>query len=353
MSDELIIAGKSVTSRLILGTGKYASPELCREALDASGTEIVTVAIRRLDLDNPDKETELDYIDWSRYTILPNTAGCKTVEEALLTARLGRELTGSDWVKLEVIPDPKYLLPDPIGTLEAARILLDEGFAVLPYTHADPVLARRLEELGCATVEEALLTARLGRELTGSDWVKLEVIPDPQYLLPDAIGTLEAAQTLIDEGFSVLPYIHADPVLATRLAEIGCVTVMPLGSAIGSGQGILTLDEIKIIIEQAQVPVVVDAGIGAPSDAALAMESGADCVLLNTAVALSENPVQMAEAMKLGVEAGRSAFLAGRIPKKPFASASSPEEGVASVPAALSASDDDAVTAARRRQPVS
>ncbi len=224
MNDELVIAGKRFSSRLILGTGKYASPELCREALDASGTEIVTVAIRRLDLDNPDKQTELDYIDWSRYTILPNTAGSKTVEEALLTARLGRELTGSDWVKLEVIPDPKYLLPDPIGTLEAARILLDEGFAVLPYIHADPVLARRLEELGCATV-------------------------------------------------------------------------MPLGSAIGSGQGILTLEEIKIIIEGANVPVIVDAGIGAPSDAALAMEIGADCVLLNSAVALSENPPRMADAM--------------------------------------------------------
>ncbi len=281
--DELTIAGKRFTSRLILGTGKYASPEICQQALEASGTEIVTVAIRRLDLDNPDKETELDYIDWSRYTVLPNTAGC-------------------------------------------------------------------------ATVEEALLTARLGRELTGSDWVKLEVIPDPTYLLPDAIGTLEAARVLIEEGFSVLPYIHADPVLAGRLAEIGCATVMPLGSAIGSGQGILTLDEIKIIIEQAQVPVVVDAGIGAPSDAALAMESGADCVLLNTAVALAEDPVQMAEAMKLGVEAGRRAYLAGRIPKKHFASASSPQEGVAGVakvPSDLSASDDPAVAAARRRQPVS
>ena len=263
--DDLTIAGKRFSSRLILGTGKYANPELCREALDASGTEIVTVAIRRLDLDSPDKETELDYIDWSRYTILPNTAGCKTVEEALLTARLGRELTGSDWVKLEVIPDPKYLLPDPIGTLEAARILLDEGFAVLPYIHADPVLARRLEELGCATV-------------------------------------------------------------------------MPLGSAIGSGQGILTLEEIKIIIEGANVPVVVDAGIGAPSDAALAMEIGADCVLLNSAIALAEDPPQMAEAMKLGVEAGRRAFRAGRIPKQRHATASSPTEGVA---------------AAHRRQPVS
>ncbi len=255
MDDDLIIAGKRFRSRLILGTGKYSSPEVCQAAIEASGAEIVTVAIRRLDLDNPDTQTELDYIDWSRHTVLPNTAGCKTVEEALLTARLGRELTGSAWVKLEVVPDPKYLLPDPVDTLEAARILLDEGFVVLPYIHADPVLARRLEELGCATV-------------------------------------------------------------------------MPLGSAIGSGQGILTLDEIKIIIEEARVPVVVDAGIGAPSDAALAMEVGADVVLVNTAIALAQDPPLMAEAIKLGVEAGRKAYLAGRIPKKAFASASSPLEGV-------------------------
>lgn len=253
--NKLIIGGREFSSRLILGTGKYDSPETCLSALEASGTEMVTVAIRRLDLDNPQKATELDYIDWDRYTILPNTAGSTTVEEALLTARLGRELTGSELVKLEVIPDPKYLLPDPIGTLEAAK-------------------------------------------------------------------------TLIGDGFTVLPYIHADPVLAARLEEIGCATVMPLGSAIGSGQGILTLDEIKIILEKAGVPVVVDAGIGAPSDAALAMEIGADAVLLNTSVALSEDPPAMAEAMKLAVEAGRTAYLAGRIPKKSHASASSPTEGV-------------------------
>jgi thiazole synthase len=255
-NDHLIIAGRQFRSRLILGTGKYASPELCKAALDASETEIVTVAIRRLDLDNPDKPTELDYIDWSRYTILPNTAGCRTAEEAVFTARLGRELTGSTWVKLEVIPDPKYLLPDPIGTLDAAQQLIDDGFTVLPYIHADPILARRLEDAGCATV-------------------------------------------------------------------------MPLGSPIGSGQGILTLDEIKIIIEEARVPVVVDAGLGAPSDASLAMEIGADAVLVNTAVALAQDPPRMAEAMRLGVEAGRMAYLAGRIPSKPYASASSPTEGVA------------------------
>ena len=265
MEDELSIAGKQFRSRLILGTGKYSSPEVCLAALEASGAEIITVAIRRLDLDNPDKPTELDYIDWSRYTILPNTAGCKTVEEALLTARLGRELTGSDWVKLEVIPDPKYLLPDPIDTLEAARLLLDEGFTVLPYIHADPILARRLEELGCATV-------------------------------------------------------------------------MPLGSVIGSGQGLLTIDEVKIIVERAQVPVVVDAGLGSPSDAALAMEIGADCVLVNNAIALAQDPPLMAEAIRLGVEGGRKAYLAGRIARKAYASASSPVEGVAKP---------------RRREPVS
>jgi thiazole synthase len=258
VNDTLTIAGKEFSSRLFLGTGKYASPEQTVAALDASGTELVTVAIRRLDLDNPNAKTELDYIDWSRYTVLPNTAGCRTVDEALLTARLGRSVTGSNWVKLEVIPDPKYLLPDPIGTLRAAEQLIAEGFVVLPYMHADPVLAKHLEEAGCATV-------------------------------------------------------------------------MPLGSAIGSGQGILTLDEIKIIIENATVPVVVDAGIGAPSDAALAMEVGADAVLVNTAVAKAADPAGMAAAMRGGVEAGRRAFLAGRIPSKPFASASSPTEGVAAL----------------------
>jgi thiazole synthase len=255
VNDTLTIAGKEFSSRLFLGTGKYASPEQTVAALDASGAQLITVAIRRLDLDNPNAKTELDYIDWSRYTVLPNTAGCRTVDEALLTARLGRSVTGSNWEKLEVIPDPKYLLPDPIGTLRAAERLVSEGFVVLPYMHADPVLAKHLEEAGCATV-------------------------------------------------------------------------MPLGSAIGSGQGILTLDEIKIIIENATVPVVVDAGIGAPSDAALAMEVGADAVLVNTAVAKAADPAGMAAAMRGGVEAGRQAFLAGRIPSKPFASASSPTEGV-------------------------
>ncbi len=254
-NDELIIAGRRFRSRLLLGSGKYRSVDEMLAALDASGTEMVTVAIRRLDLGKPGQKTLLDYVDWSRYTILPNTAGCRTVEEALLTARLGREVTGSDLVKLEVVPDPKYLLPDPIGTLEAAKLLIKEGFTVLPYIHADPILARRLEEIGCATV-------------------------------------------------------------------------MPLGSPIGSGRGIFTLEEIQIIIENAHVPVVVDAGLGVPSDASLAMEVGADAVLVNTAIAESKNPALMAEAIRLGVEAGRKAYLAGRIAKKAYASASSPLEGV-------------------------
>ena len=198
----------------------------------------------------------MDYLDWDRYTILPNTAGCKTADEALFTARLARELTGSNWLKLEVIPDPKHLLPDPIATLEAA-------------------------------------------------------------------------QRLIDDGFVVLPYIHADPVLAKRLEEIGCATVMPLGSPIGSGRGIFTREEIEIIVENATVPVVVDAGIGAPSDAALALEIGADAVLVNTAIAQAKDPVRMAEAFRLGVEAGRDAYLAGRIPRRELAQASSPLAGVA------------------------
>jgi len=255
-NDDLIIAGKRFHSRLMAGTGKYDSPETCVAALEASGAQIVTVAIRRLDLDNPKARTELDYIDWQRYTILPNTAGCKTPEEAVFTARLSRELTGSSWLKLEVIPDPRYLLPDPIGTLQAA-------------------------------------------------------------------------ETLVKEGFTVLPYIHADPILAKRLEEAGCATVMPLGSPIGSGRGIFTLEEIQIIIENAGVPVVVDAGLGSPSEAALALELGADAVLVNTAIARAKDPVRMAEAFRLGVEAGRLAYRAGRIERKAYASASSPLEGVA------------------------
>ena len=254
--DTLIIAGKEFRSRLFVGTGKHRTMEEMRDSIDASGAEIVTVAIRRLPLDRPDEPNLMDFLDWDRYTILPNTAGCRTAEEALFTARLARELTGSNWVKLEVIPDPQYLLPDPIATLEAAEELVRDGFVVLPYIHADPVLARRLEEAGCATV-------------------------------------------------------------------------MPLGSPIGSGRGIFTLEEIQIIIQNAKVPVVVDAGIGAPSDASLALEVGADAVLVNTAIAQAEDPVRMAQAFALGVRAGREAYLAGRIARKELAQASSPVEGVA------------------------
>jgi thiazole synthase len=256
VEDYLEIAGKKFRSRLIVGTGKWRSTEEMLAAFEAAGTEIITVAIRRLNLDNPNEKTLLDYIDWSKYTILPNTAGCRTAEEALFTARLARQVTGSDWIKLEVIPDPKYLLPDPACTLEAAR-------------------------------------------------------------------------TLIAEGFTVLPYIHADPILARHLQEIGCATVMPLGSPIGSGRGVFTLEEIQIIIDDAKVPVVVDAGLAVPSDASQVMEVGADAVLVNTAIAQAQDPALMAEGFRLGVEAGRKAYLAGRIPRKAYASASSPLEGVA------------------------
>ena len=255
MSGSLNIAGREFTSRLILGTGKYRTMDDMVGAIEASGTEMITVAIRRLDLDSPDKKTILDYVDWSKYHILPNTAGCSTPEEALTIARLARSMGLSDWIKLEVIPDPKYLLPDPIGTLEAARALIAEGFTVLPYIHADPVLARRLEDLGCATL-------------------------------------------------------------------------MPLGSAIGSGQGIHTAEEIRIIIEQASVPVVVDAGLGVPSDAAQAMEMGADAVLVNSAIAQADDPPLMAEAFRQGVEAGFKAYQAGRIARRAYASASSSVEGL-------------------------
>jgi thiazole synthase len=251
----LTIAGKSFRSRLMLGTGKYRNSAEMNAAFAASGTEIITVALRRIDFDDPASRSVLDDVDWKRYTILPNTAGCATAEEAIRIARMARAMELSNWVKLEVIPDPKYLLPDPIGTLEAARVLVDEGFVVLPYIGADPILARRLEELGTATV-------------------------------------------------------------------------MPLGSPIGSGQGILNREAIKIIIEQANVPVVVDAGIGVPSEAASAMEIGADAVLVNSAIALADDPALMAEAMAEGTRAGRKAWLAGRIPVKAYASASSPTTNI-------------------------
>ncbi|TMD77941.1 MAG: thiazole synthase [Chloroflexi bacterium] len=253
--DTLVIAGAELRSRLFVGTGKYSDDATMVAALEASGCELVTVALRRLDLDNPKKKTILDVIDWRRFRILPNTAGCRTADEAIRIARLARSMGLSDWVKLEVIPDPRYLLPDPEETLKAARVLVAEGFQVLPYINADPVLAKKLEELGT-------------------------------------------------------------------------VTVMPLGSPIGSGQGLQTLEQIRIIINDAKVPVVVDAGIGAPSDAALAMELGADAVLVNSAIAMARDPVMMAEAIRDGVQAGRKAFSAGRIPRRADATASSPTGGI-------------------------
>src|SRR5256885_15761382 len=248
--DYLQIGGKSFHSRLVLGTGKYRNAEEMTAAVDAWGCEIVTVALRRIDLDAP-KRSILDEIDWKRYHILPNTAGARTADEAIRTAHLARAMGLSDWIKVEVIPDSKYLLPDPVGTLDACRVLVDEGFVVLPY-------------------------------------------------------------------------INADPVLALKLQEIGTATVMPLASPIGSGQGMKTFDSIRIIVEQASVPVVVDAGIGVPSDAAISMELGADACLINTAIARAENPALMAEAMKLGVEAGRKAWLPRRVAGPSFAPARRP-----------------------------
>ena len=253
MDDFLTIDNKKFQSRLLTGTGRHKNINQLIRSIENSETEIITVAIRRLNLDAKKEENILEIIKSKKLTILPNTAGCPTSKEAIFTAELARELTETDWIKLEVIPDSKYLLPDPIGTLEAAK-------------------------------------------------------------------------ELVKKGFKVLPYISADPVLALELEKIGCVTVMPLGSPIGSGQGIHTMESIKIIIEQSKVPVIVDAGIGVPSDAALVMESGADAVLINTAIAQAENPGIMASAFKLGVESGRQAFLAGRIPKKNIAVASSPSK---------------------------
>ncbi len=253
--DELIIGGKTFTSRLMVGTGKFSNFNAMKEAHAKSGAEIVTVAVRRIDLNAPGHTGLLNEIDTKKYWILPNTAGCQTKEEAVRVARLGKAMGINNWVKLEVIPDPKYLLPDPISTLEAARELVNEGFIVLPYINADPVLAKRLEEIGCATV-------------------------------------------------------------------------MPLGSPIGTGQGIKCSANIELIIKQSSIPVVVDAGIGVPSEASQVMEMGADAVLINTAIACAGDPLQMAEAFKLGVEAGRKAYIAGRIPVKEYASASSPIGGV-------------------------
>jgi len=254
VDDPLEIAGREFASRLIIGTGKFGSFEVMRDALGASGTEIVTVALRRVDLNATGGSDILEYIDTERYLLLPNTSGAVDAEEAVRIAKLARSAGMPAWVKLEVTPEPRYLLPDPVETLKAA-------------------------------------------------------------------------EQLVAEDFTVLPYINADPVLAKRLEEAGCSTVMPLGSWIGSNQGVRTRDAVRIIIEQATVPVVVDAGLGAPSHAAEAMEMGADAVLVNTAIAIAGDPVEMARAFRLGVEAGRRAHLAGKPPPRDTAEASSPLTG--------------------------
>src|SRR5213596_3090979 len=253
MNRPLTIADHEFRSRLILGTGKFSSPEAMREALEASGAEIVTVALRRADLSGKKDPFAniLEFIDPKRYLILPNTSGAMNAEESVRLARLARAAGLPNWVKLEIHPDPRYLLPDPVETLKAAEILIQEGFVVLPYINADPVLARRLQDVGAASV-------------------------------------------------------------------------MPLGSPIGSNRGIQTRDQIRIIIEQATVPVVVDAGLGAPSHAAEAMEMGADAVLVNTAIAVSNDPNRMAVAFKMAVEAGRAAYEAGLGAAQETASATSP-----------------------------
>jgi thiazole synthase len=253
--DPLVIAGRSFSSRLIVGTGKYSSPATMVQAHDASGAEMITVAVRRVNISDRTKESLLDYIDTNKYFLLPNTAGCYTADEAIRTARLGREAGLSNWVKLEVIGDERTLFPDNEALLEATRALVREGFVVLPYTTDDPIICRKLQDAGAAAV-------------------------------------------------------------------------MPLAAPIGSGLGIQNQNNLRIIREMARVPLIVDAGVGTASDAAVAMELGADGVLMNTAIAGASDPVAMAEAMKLAVRAGRLAFLSGRIPRKMYASASSPVEGM-------------------------
>ena len=262
-NDHLVIAGRKFNSRLMTGTGKYPDINTMQQSIAASGCDIVTVAVRRVQTNAPGHTGLAQAIDWGRIWMLPNTAGCQTAEEAVRVARLGREM---------------------------AKILGQED----------------------------------------NNFVKLEVIPDLKYLLPDPIGTLAAAEQLVKEGFAVLPYINADPLLAKRLEEVGCVTVMPLGSPIGSGQGIKNAANIAIIIEEAGVPVVVDAGIGSPSEAAYAMEMGASALLVNSAIALAKDPARMGKAMGLATIAGREAYLAGRIPVKNYALASSPLTGLVS-----------------------
>jgi thiazole synthase len=259
----LNIAGRLFQSRLMTGSGKYRTFDEMRQSITASGCDIVTVAVRRVQTQAPGHEGLAEALDWSKIWMLPNTAGCQTAEDAVRVARLGREM---------------------------AKLLGQED----------------------------------------NNFVKLEVIPDTKYLLPDPLGTLQAAEQLVKEGFAVLPYINADPLLAKRLEDMGCATVMPLGSPIGSGQGIRNLANIQIIIENAKIPVVVDAGIGTPSEAAQAMELGADALLINTAIAQAQHPAAMARAMALATEAGRLAYRSGRIPIKTYASASSPMTGLVS-----------------------
>ncbi|MCC5821823.1 MAG: thiazole synthase [Phycisphaerales bacterium] len=264
----LTIAGRTFASRLFVGTGKYASMETMRDALDASGSEVITVAVRRERLFNAEGKSLLEYLDLSRYTILPNTAGCFTAEDAVRVARLGRDL---------------------------------------------------LEQLGNP----------------GASWVKLEVLGDKRTLLPDPIGTVEAVETLVNDGFEVLCYSSDDPIVARRIKDAGAASVMPAGSPIGSGQGVLNPNNIVLCLEALKehdpgYPVIVDAGVGAASDVADAMELGADGVLLNTAVAHAKHPVMMAHAMRKACEAGRQSYLAGRIDKKLYATASSPMEGAIS-----------------------
>ncbi|MCD8553254.1 thiazole synthase [Seleniivibrio sp.] len=251
--NELVIAGRTFRSRLMVGTGKFPNAKIMADALEASGAEIVTVALRRVDINNPQDDI-LKQIDPKKYLLLPNTSGARDAEEAVRLARIARAAGCEPWIKLEVTPDPYYLLPDPIETFKAAQILVKEGFKVLPYINADPVLCKRLE-------------------------------------------------------------------------EIGTVTVMPLGAPIGSNKGIKTIDNLRIIIEQAKVPVVVDAGIGAPSHAALAIEMGADSVLVNTAIATAKDPIMMAKSFKLGVEAAVTARAAGMPGTRDRAEASSPLTG--------------------------
>jgi thiazole synthase len=256
MSATYRIADREFRSRLILGSGRYRSFEEERQALEASGTEMITIAVRRVDLHAKGSGSVLDRIPPDRFQLLPNTAGCYTAEEAVRTARLARELLDTPWVKLEVIGDPRTLFPDVPATLEAAR-------------------------------------------------------------------------TLVAEGFIVLPYITDDVVACMRLAEIGCPAVMPLAAPIGSGLGIRNPTNLRIILESVEVPVIVDAGVGTASDAALAMELGVTAVLMNTGIALAKQPVQMAQAMRLAVQAGRLAYEAGRMPRRLHAQASSPEDGLA------------------------